>query len=157
RSTMRLPLPSLNSKKVPAGKNNRSRRVGEPVRVPNGWTEYEEVLKTRFPAEADSIRGFFALCRSVFHVFEVVDEERLFLESWRPTLWHCFRRRPHSTAWMLLHRRFTLAQAFDREEFVAAMAYPDHERHDEFSGWIGQPRIGDRNPVGCPGRGGGSC
>src|SRR5262249_59333167 len=34
----------------------------EPVRVPNGWQEYEALLKKRFPAEAAGIARFFARC-----------------------------------------------------------------------------------------------
>jgi phytoene dehydrogenase-like protein len=85
----------------------------EPIRVPNGWSEYEEVLKERFPAEARGIGRFFSLCRTVFRVFEVIDDEGLYLESWRRVIWRCFRRRPLSMAWVLRHKYFTLRQAFD--------------------------------------------
>ena len=85
----------------------------EPIRVPNGWSEYEEVLKERFPAEVQGIRQFFALCRTVFRVFEVMDDERLYQEPWVRLIWRCLRRRPLSMAWVLRHRYFTLRQAFD--------------------------------------------
>jgi all-trans-retinol 13,14-reductase len=85
----------------------------EPIRVPNGWSEYEEVLKERFPAEAQGIRRLFSLCRTAFRVFEVMDDEGLYLEPWRTVIWRCFRRRPLAMAWVLRHRHFTLRQAFD--------------------------------------------
>ncbi len=85
----------------------------EPVRVPNGWPEYEEVLKDRFPADAPGIRRFFSLCRSTFRVFEVMDDEGLYLEPLPKLLWRCFRRRPLPLARMLARPHFTLRQAFD--------------------------------------------
>jgi all-trans-retinol 13,14-reductase len=85
----------------------------EPIRVPNGWSEYEQVLKEYFPSEAPGIRHFFALCRRAFRMIEVIDEEGLQLEPLRSVVWKCFRRRPLSTAWVLLHWDFTLHQAFD--------------------------------------------
>jgi all-trans-retinol 13,14-reductase len=93
----------------------------EPVLVPNGWAEYEEVLKARFPAEAAPIRRFFALCRSQFHLIEVLDEERLYLQPWRTVIRRCLGRHPRSTAWLLLHRHFTLQQAFDRFQLSPAV------------------------------------
>jgi all-trans-retinol 13,14-reductase len=85
----------------------------EPICVPNGWSEYEEVLNERFPAEVAGIRRFFALCRMVFRACEVIDEEGLIVDSWPRILWRCFRRQPRSTAWFLLHPYFTLEQAFE--------------------------------------------
>jgi phytoene dehydrogenase-like protein len=86
----------------------------KPVRVPNGWAAYEQVLQERFSAEREPIRGFFALCRRVFRVFEVMDEERLYLEPWGHTLWETLWRHPRSTAWVLLHPHVTLEQVFER-------------------------------------------
>jgi phytoene dehydrogenase-like protein len=84
----------------------------EPVRVPNGWSEYEEVLKERFPADARGIGRFFAMCRTAFRLFEVMDERGLYLDPWPGVLWKCFRRHPWASAWVLCHRHLTLAQAF---------------------------------------------
>jgi all-trans-retinol 13,14-reductase len=84
----------------------------EPIRVPNGWSAYETLLKERFPAEARGISRFFSLCRTVFPVFEIIDEQCLFLASWRSTIWNCFWRRPRATAWLLRHQYLTLEQAF---------------------------------------------
>jgi all-trans-retinol 13,14-reductase len=85
----------------------------EPVRVPNGWSQYEALLQERFPAEARGIRQFFALCRRAFAVLEVIDERGLYLEPWGTLIPKCLWRRPLATAWVLLHRNFTLRQAFD--------------------------------------------
>src|SRR5262249_2658149 len=85
----------------------------EPIRVPNGWPQYEAVLKERFPADARGISRFFSLCRTAFRMMEVIDEERLFLDPWGRVLRRCLWRRPFSTAWVLLHRHFTLQQAFE--------------------------------------------
>ncbi len=52
----------------------------EPIRVPNGWTAYAELLTQRFPEEARGIHQFFASCRRVFRTFEVIDELGLYLE-----------------------------------------------------------------------------
>jgi phytoene dehydrogenase-like protein len=85
----------------------------EPIRVPNGWSEYEALLQERFPADAEGIRHFFALCRRAFRLIEVIDDHGLHLDSLRSLFWKCFWRRPRATAWVLLRRRFTLQQAFD--------------------------------------------
>jgi phytoene dehydrogenase-like protein len=85
----------------------------EPIRVPNGWCEYEELLKGRFPAEGQGIGRFFSLCRRAFRVIEVIDEHGLYLEPWRSISWACFRRRPWAMAWFHLRGRFTLHQAFE--------------------------------------------
>ncbi len=85
----------------------------EPIRVPNGWAAYEELLKRQFPADRQGISRFFSLCRTVFRAFEVIDEYGLYLEPWNRVLWKCFLRRPLSTAWILRHRYFTLEQAFE--------------------------------------------
>jgi phytoene dehydrogenase-like protein len=85
----------------------------EPVRVPNGWSEYERLLKERFPADAQGIRAFFSMCRRAFQVIEVVDEEGLYLEPWGRIIGRCFRRRPRATAWVLWNKFFTLRQAFE--------------------------------------------
>jgi phytoene dehydrogenase-like protein len=85
----------------------------EPIRVPNGWSEYEALLQERFPEDARGIHAFFGLCRRVFQVFEVIDEQGLYLEPWGRMLPRCFGRRPLATAWVLLHRRFTVQQAFE--------------------------------------------
>src|SRR5262245_2537575 len=78
----------------------------DPIRVPNGWSAYEEILKRRFPAEARGIRHFFTLCRRAFRVIEVMDEQGLYLEPWGKVLWKCCCRRPLSLTWVLLHRSF---------------------------------------------------
>src|SRR5262245_32290069 len=49
----------------------------EPIRVPNGWSEYEERLKERFPRDVEGIRRFFALCRKAFRIVEIIDERGL--------------------------------------------------------------------------------
>lgn len=85
----------------------------EPVCVPNGWADYGELLKERFPQEAKGIDQFFSVCRRVFHTFEVIDELGLYLEPWRKILPACFRSAPRSTAWILWHRYLTLRQVFD--------------------------------------------
>jgi phytoene dehydrogenase-like protein len=85
----------------------------EPIRVPNGWPEYEAVLLERFPADARGIRHFFALCRRTFRVIEVLDERGLYLDPLGPVVRECLCRRPLSTAWMLLRRHFTLRLAFE--------------------------------------------
>jgi all-trans-retinol 13,14-reductase len=84
-----------------------------PLCVPNGWTEYGELLKQRFPAEAKGIDQFFATCRRVFRSIEVIDELSLYLDPWRKVLPKCLSRTPWSTAWMLWHRHVTLSQVFD--------------------------------------------
>jgi phytoene dehydrogenase-like protein len=86
----------------------------EPICVPNGWSEYEGLLKERFPAESQGIREFFSLCRRAFRVVEIIDEEGLYLDSWVRAIARCLGRRPLSTAWLLLHPFFTLQQAFER-------------------------------------------
>jgi all-trans-retinol 13,14-reductase len=86
----------------------------EPVRVPNGWSEYEEVLKGRFPREAEGVRRFFDLCRESFRVADIIDEHGLIVRPWRAAFWGCFRRRPAATAAFLLRRHLTLHQAFER-------------------------------------------
>jgi prolycopene isomerase len=85
----------------------------ELIRVPNGWPAYEEMLKERFPDEARGIARFFSLCQTVFRVFEIIDEQGLYLEPWGSVLWRCFWRRPGATTWMLRHRYLTLEQAFE--------------------------------------------
>jgi phytoene dehydrogenase-like protein len=84
----------------------------EPVRVPNGWSEYEALLKERFPTEARGIGRFFSLCRTVFRAIEIIDDQGLYLAPWRSVLWKCFWRRPWATAWILRHPYLTLEQAF---------------------------------------------
>lgn len=85
----------------------------EPVRVPNGWSAYEELLKDRFPAEARGIGRFFGLCRRTFRLVEVIEEQRWHLDPLPRVFWKCFWRRPGATAWVLLRKDLTVRGAFD--------------------------------------------
>jgi all-trans-retinol 13,14-reductase len=84
----------------------------EPVLVPNGWSEYEELLKKRFPDEARGVERFFAWCRRAFRVFEVIDEHGLQADPWSRTLRKCFWRCPGPAASILLRPHLTLAEVF---------------------------------------------
>jgi phytoene dehydrogenase-like protein len=105
----RVPLVELDR----AGFDHVYVGADEPVRVPNGWDAYEELLKERFPAEARGLRRFFALCRRAFRVFEVIDAEGLYLEPWGTVVRRCLLRRPAATAWLLVRPYLTLHQVFD--------------------------------------------
>jgi all-trans-retinol 13,14-reductase len=107
--TRRVPLVELDRR----GFDHVYVGADEPIRVPNGWSEYEGLLAARFPAEARGVRRFFTLCRRVFHAFEVIDAYGLYLEPWATILRKCFARRPGATAWILFHPYLTLHQAFE--------------------------------------------